>query len=460
MNVPRFNHTATRLPNGKVLIVGGWIDDLATVPTAIAELYDPATGVFTLTGNLAQARVNHTATLLRSGKVLVAGGQSYGNVFLSSAELYDPAFGTFAPTGSMSTPRGNIFTAALLPSGKVLVAGGSNDDVAPWQTSAELYDPDTATFSPTGSLSAGRYAPNTTRLLNGAVLVSGGNSFGAYTPVLELYNPSSSTFMNAGSMIARAAHISPLLRNGLVLLAGGNRATGGITAEAQLWNPSNFSTTNISPMTVGRYAAGAALLASGKVLVMGGLDPQGIALSSAEMFDPSTNQFSGTVSMVFPRYAHTTTLLADGRVLVAGGAEANGNPNYATTSTAEVFSSSACKRGDGDGDFEDEHRHQHHAHFHHDSCENDRGESGDVEDDDRESGDHFASTSISSAAFSVDEEDVTLTMTGIGLHNGAPVGFTMIAVDGGSPVPGVLTLILADGYRTTGHLAAGALVIH
>jgi len=114
----RYFHTATLLPNGKVLVAGGAI---GYTPLASAELYDPATGTWTATESLHTARFFHTATLLPNGKVLVAGGA--GNGYLASAELYDPATETWTATGSLHTAR-DLHTATLLPNGKVLVAGG------------------------------------------------------------------------------------------------------------------------------------------------------------------------------------------------------------------------------------------------------------------------------------------------------------------------------------------------
>jgi hypothetical protein len=137
----RYGHTATLLPNGKVLVASGWSG--STSDTASAELYDPETG-WTATGSLATARGLHTATLLPNGKVLVAGG-GFGTAF-ASAELYDPGTGTWTATGSLATAR-ESHTATLLPNGKVLVVGGAGG--SGYLASAELYDIGVATSPPT-----------------------------------------------------------------------------------------------------------------------------------------------------------------------------------------------------------------------------------------------------------------------------------------------------------------------
>src|SRR6266513_2886279 len=149
----RRGHTATLLPNGKVLVAGGFIGLIGSV-RAGAELYDPASGTWSATGNLITGRSGHTATLLPSGKVLLAGGGD-GNSILASAELYDPASGAWSATGSLATGRFS-HTATLLSNGKVLVAAGGTPDFPDILASAELYDPASGTWSATGSLATAR----------------------------------------------------------------------------------------------------------------------------------------------------------------------------------------------------------------------------------------------------------------------------------------------------------------
>jgi hypothetical protein len=179
------------LPNGKVLVAGG---DPAgnNVPSAIAsaELYDPGSGTWTATGSLTTGRAFHTATLLPDGKVLVAGGFN-GSFAVASAELYDRATGTWTATGSLiSARRGH--TATLLTDGKVLAAGGFNGSFV--VASAELYEPASGTWTATGSLNTARRRHTATLLSNGMVLVAGGFDInGLNTASAELYDPPTST---------------------------------------------------------------------------------------------------------------------------------------------------------------------------------------------------------------------------------------------------------------------------
>lgn len=186
MLFPRYTHAATLLGNGKVLITGGYD---GTNYLSVCELYDPVTGTWSTNGALQEARGSHTATLLSNGKVLVAGGYSYtnGNPIpgLPSSELYDHVTQTWNPGGNMNGNR-YIHTATLLPSGDVLVAGGSDQNG--YMSRAEVYHPATDTWSMTGELNTVRGYHRATILTNGSVLVTGGFRFNdTYMKETELY---------------------------------------------------------------------------------------------------------------------------------------------------------------------------------------------------------------------------------------------------------------------------------
>src|SRR6267154_507048 len=172
LNVARDYHTATLLSDGRVLAASGSTNgpqDLCCPEITSAELYDQTTGTWALTGSLTDARVLHTAALLLNGQVLVAGGwpnHNHTGGALATAELYDPATGTWSLTGSTTTPHFGFHTATLLPNGMVLVAGGYDGNLH-ISANAELYDPATGTWTATGSVATARQEHTATLLANG-----------------------------------------------------------------------------------------------------------------------------------------------------------------------------------------------------------------------------------------------------------------------------------------------------
>jgi len=288
---------------------------------AIANITVVSSG-FRPTGNMSTARTAHTATLLQSGKVLIAGGDAcffinyYQNCPLDSAEVYDPGAGTFATTtGKMSVTRFS-HTATLLANGKVLITGGHD-------ASAELYDPSSGTFAATGSMSVGRNSQTATLLASGKVLIAGGQAVGGGAlATAELYDPNSGTFTATGTMAAaRGLHTATLLANGKVLIAGGSNFAGATLATTELYDPVTGSFTASNSMASPRIFHTATLLSNGNVLVTGGMAItfNGVSLSSAEVYNVVAGSFSATGPMVTARDSHFAVLLANGTVLVAGG---------------------------------------------------------------------------------------------------------------------------------------------
>src|ERR1035437_1205776 len=285
-------------------------------PTAVPSAEGSVTpmGGFIATGSM-KTRYYQSAALLSNGRVLIAGGSTdITGLGDTSAELFDPATGTFTQTGSMTVARMNQSATRLLD-GRVLIAGGSGD------ASAELYDPASGTFRSIGPMTAIRSQPTAVLLLDGRVLLVGGS---ADLTSVELYDPQTGKFTKTGSMTtARAGATATLLSDGRVLVAGGS----GL-ASAEVYDPRTGAFTATGPMAVGRSGQTATRLADGRVLIAGGRVIGLSSLDSAEIYDPKTydpktrtsGSFSPAGTMTTRRSSHTATALADGRVLLVGGA--------------------------------------------------------------------------------------------------------------------------------------------
>lgn len=308
---------ATLLENGEVLVAGGTL----TWDADTAELYDPATRMFSMTGSMSFPRsCCFTLTPLMDGTVLAAGGYSnFGEQSTSSANAYDPAKGTWAKVQHMSQPRING-AAALLPDGRVLVAGGGWSFGRPVAT-AEIYDPTTRSWSPTGSMTTPRAIFSLTALRDGRILAAGGFDGSSVLTSAEIYDPATGTWTTTGSMkVDRYGQTDTLLPNGTVLVAGGERGNQrGVTDRAEIYHPATGLWTPAGRMSNPRIFATATLLPDGTVLVAGGAD--NVVLASADVYDPSTKSWSATASMHTARWQHAAVLLNSNRVLVVGGTD-------------------------------------------------------------------------------------------------------------------------------------------
>jgi hypothetical protein len=328
MHIARASHSSTLLPNGKVLIAGGFAGSGGEYnPYRTAELYDPNSGTFQSVAEMSIGRSGHTATLLKNGKVLIVGGWTGRYDLRGSAEIYDPTANTFTPTGNLVIERaGN--TATLLADGRVLITGGE-DRQENKIASAEIYDPSTGKFTQTGSMTEARAAHTATALKDGRVLIVGGGS-GHYPSQnvhrsAELFEPATGKFSSTGQMtVGRHKHAAILLRSGRVLIVGGsdNRDWRGEYTSAEIFDPATktFAATGVMNAERFKIPAAVALLPNGRVLVAGGSP-------FAELFDETTGTFSKVPgSLGAARFFASATLLPGGKALITGGyAERGGN---------------------------------------------------------------------------------------------------------------------------------------
>jgi len=321
----RYNHTATLLKNGKVLIAGGTgLHSTGETTLASTELFSPDSMTFTAAGTMTVMRSQHVATLLADGKVLLVSG--YASIGPSSsmcgrnAELFDPADGSFTATSPPTAARCEN-TATLLNDGRVLIYG-----VGVTVENADLYDPATRTFSATAKMSASRFGHTATLLADGRVLIAGGvgvrSNVTTYLATAELYDPATNTFVATGNLAkARAYHTASLLADGTVLIAGGlagTTSTDDYLPNAELYDPRSGRFTSAARLNVVRIHHAAMPFANGRVLLLGGVTIGG-RTASAELYDPADATFVTTGSLSAERTSFAATALANGQILVTGG---------------------------------------------------------------------------------------------------------------------------------------------
>jgi Galactose oxidase, central domain/Kelch motif/FG-GAP-like repeat/FG-GAP repeat len=324
MPLPLSNHTATLLPNDRIIVVGGRTYDSIS---AEAFAYDLNQNRWAAIPSLPQPRRWHTATLLPNGKLLVVGGfggqaQSFSGYQLASTALYDVQSNSWTASAPLAFARSG-HTATLLANGKVLITGGvateNSGDAATTRT--ELYDPTSGEWTAGARLATPRIGHTTTLLPSGKVLVAGGQGDGFRINSTELFDPSTNTWQPVGNMaISRSGHAATLLANGNVLVSGGFTSSD-FMSSAEIYDVNANSWRTASPMAVSRIGHAMTTLSNGKVLAYGGyLGTAAQYNDSAEIYDPIMNKWIPVGTMTAPRDQFATVLLPNDRVVALGGA--------------------------------------------------------------------------------------------------------------------------------------------
>jgi len=317
---------------GSVLVTL-WLAHLYQSPNTIATPASapPAQAIdFKLRSSITQGvtlqvpHARHTATRLLDGRILIVGGFSAEGVSLVEVDLFEPMTGSITSVAPLHTPR-HDHSATLLKDGRVLVVGGYNPQQQ-WLADAEIYDPSKDTWTVVPPLFSHGVAHTATLLRDGHVLVVGGGiSSGVCTERAEIFDPKTNSWREAPSLPAqRNGHTADLLNDGRVLVAGGVDARGlMVGGDAFLYDPKTNNWALTAPMVKQRGYAGSVQLKDGRVLVAGGIAADGSSvwhvIANVEIYDPASNSWGATGSLSEARFAHVLTLLSNGQVLVAGG---------------------------------------------------------------------------------------------------------------------------------------------
>lgn len=337
--------SAVALPEGKVVAVGVVTGSDARATPGPTEVYSATSRKWTASAPLAQPRAQESVTALSDGRVLVAGGtavlpaaEAYqnsltGNVeYRPRAEVFDPVAGEWSPAGDMVQPRIQ-HTATLLSDGRVLVSGGVAPGRAGIVPTAEIWDPRSRTWSPTGSMNEQRTRHTATRLADGTVLVVGGAQGEAPSSSAELYDPARGTWRTTATpkTVHAFGHTVTVMRTGEALVVGGTAESQNTVPFAERYDPKADTWTPLAPLRVARADHTATLLADGRLLVAGGTsddpaqDTDGAAgTASVEIYDAATGRWTLVADMPAPGVRQTALLLRTGcgrdcgKVLVSG----------------------------------------------------------------------------------------------------------------------------------------------
>ena len=319
-------HAAVTLPDGRALVAGGTADPSSQTNAIVSaldstELFDPSNGEFTSGPALGAPRFAPTATLLPTGRVLIAGGD-----LTATADLFDPATDGVDASIAMTGGIRVLATATLLRDGRVLIAGGTTLVFNPLPSARTLdtttiFDPKTRTFSSGPRMRAPRTSHAATLAPDGRVLLTGGVG----RSDSEWIDVAGATSIDGPALTGvRDDHTATLLGNGRVLLAGGQNGSGRSLDTAEILDPGVVAFRLIPDrMADPRADHQSVLLRDGSVLLLGGEDdPAGgpdVILTSVDRFDPTTELFAPAPALVVPRDDHRVAPLLDGRILVTGG---------------------------------------------------------------------------------------------------------------------------------------------
>ncbi|HEY1904554.1 MAG TPA: kelch repeat-containing protein [Myxococcaceae bacterium] len=325
----RVDHGATVLSDGRVLVFGG--RSPSYTPWVVTEIFDPATRAFTTTGEMPVKRSSPVWTGVSGSRIVVAGGETSAarRDEATAVLVSSPQTSSWTSPGNLLEVRaGNSATRLPLEGSVLLVAGGDfylRDPAS--VTPVELFDVDHGTTrAPAGEMVESRFMHTATLRFDGRVLLAGGlNAFTSQeVSSAELYDAATETFTRACTLVSeRWAHAAVSLPDGRVLLAGGY-FMGRVTGSAELWDPATGKCTATGNLHAPRADLRLVPLASGEVLALGGRNDDGLALTAVETWNPETGAWTERSSLPVARVGHTASLLPSGQVLLLGGADGSG----------------------------------------------------------------------------------------------------------------------------------------
>lgn len=343
VSLPRANHQATTLADGRILLTGGFVNYQLKAATTGAEMYDPGTSTYTPVTDSTYPRQAHTATLLPNGKVLVYGGSKTNDSadVVAAAEIYDPATDTWTLTSTTNQPVARYRHQAVLLGTKVYVVGGRIANGTDTTTTAS-YDYLTDVWTTLTALNTQR-SSFTLNALTSTLLAVGGENGTTVLASAEEFDPAGPSWTNRGVIqTARQGHRSVILATGDVLTTGGSTTNTTTTATpsllTDLYDHAAHTWANATPMNKARANFGCCILASGKVVA--GFGDQAAGTPYAEIYDPAGPSWTNTAAPTgtFIRRYPTASYVATNKVLFVGGASTTATYAKVSASSEEYNS--------------------------------------------------------------------------------------------------------------------------